>query len=206
MANTKKTKNSSSSNKKTTTKKVNSKKKTTNKIVSNKKETVNYKLIVLILVIVLIVIGLSLVFNANKSVTCVKNGIINNGVKQTNEIVLNGKDIINSVDVKKTIVIDTKYDSNYLDIIEDSIKKAYDDKNIKCSTKKESNSLIVNLSYTKKEKYILDDLDIIISDAGVSVNVINDDNYDSYASIDLTNNNKKDDLIKEFQTKKYICK
>ena len=135
-----------------------------------------------------------------------KKGEFNSGIKQTNEIILNGKNIINSVDVKKTIILDSKYDSNYLTIIEDSVKKAYKDKNIKCSTKIEDNSLIVNLSYTKKQKYILDDLDIVVSDDGVSVNIINDDNYNTYAGIDLSKDNNKDDLIKSYKIKKYVCK
>lgn len=189
------------------------KKTTRRKKRKNNKMNLNNKKIISIVVVLIVamIIVLSFIISGKNDdyIICNKQTKYNNGIKQDVKLKYYfKKDITTKVDVKKVIYIDKNIDKaeySYPNVIKQSIDNIYKDvKNYESSAN--DDSVVIKMTYDDDKFHILDDLIITIQDKNVSVNVLTQDNYDSYASIDLSKQVLKDEIIKKLNNKQFKCK
>lgn len=160
--------------------------------------------IIVITIIILAVLIISLIIN-NKKITCSKK-INDKKIVMNNNIVvnLNGKKIKN-IKVNKNIIIDDNT-IDYLSALQDSLENNYKRQEIKYSMERRNNKLIVNLTYDKKKEYILEDLYIDLQDAGMSINIISEDNENIYGKLNIGKEYEYKNIIKILEKANYVCK
>lgn len=183
------------------------KKRKNNKMNLNNKKIIS---IVVVLIVAMIIVLSFIISGKNDNyITCNKQTKYNNGIKQDVKLKYYfKKDITTKVDVKKVIYIDKNIDKaeySYTNVIKQSIDNIYKDvKNYESSAN--DDSVVIKMTYDDDKFHILDDLIITIQDKNVSVNVLTQDNYDSYASIDLSKQVLKEEIIKKLNNKQFKCK
>lgn len=161
--------------------------------------------IIVITIIILAVLIITLIFGNNKKITCSKK-INDKKIVMNNNVVvnLNGKNIKN-IKVKKNIKIDDNT-IDYLSALQDSLENNYKRQEIKYSMERRDNKLIVNLTYDKKKEYILEDLYIDLQDAGMSINIISEDNENIYGKLNIGKKYEYENIIKILEKANYMCK
>ena len=167
-------------------------------------------LICLVMIFVVLLMCLICYTLKSKSFTCSRNNPYDKGVNQLNEISFNySRKKLDSVVINKKITIDDKSNANklsYLKIIDESLKSSYEMKKIEYSSKIENDALLIKLSYKDKKRYILDDVDIVLEGASVSVNVVTEDNNNNRINVDLEEKNNKNRVKEDLENKGYVCK
>lgn len=160
--------------------------------------------IIVITIIILAVLIISLIIN-NKKITCSKK-INDKKIVMNNNIVvnLNGKKIKN-IKVEKNIKIDDNT-IDYLSALQDSLENNYKKQEIKYSMERKGNELIANLTYDKKKEYILDNLYVDLQDAGMSINIISEDNENIYGKLNIGKKYEYENIIKILEKANYMCK
>lgn len=161
--------------------------------------------IIVITTIILAVLIITLIFGNNKKITCSKK-INDKKIVMNNNIVvnLNGKKIKN-IKVKKNIKIDDNT-IDYLSALQDSLENNYKNQEIKYSMERKGNELIANLTYDKKKEYILDNLYVDLQDAGMSINIISEDNENIYGKLNIGKEYEYENIIKILEKANYVCK
>ena len=183
-----------------------------NKKKRKKKNKNNFNTKIIIAVVLCFIAIVMLIFtigHINGKVVCSGVHEYDVGVRQLNDIsfIYKNKNL-NSIKVIKTITVNNEFKENqasYLDVINDSLKQVYKQKNINYVSKIEKNKLIITLTYNDKEKFILNDSDIIITTEGVSVNVMQEDNNNGRINIDMSKDYSKDNLKSIMANNKYSC-
>lgn len=161
--------------------------------------------IIVITIIILAVLIITLIFGNNKKITCSKK-INDKKIVMNNNIVvnLNGKKIKN-IKVKKNIKIDDNT-IGYLSALQDSLENNYKKQEIKYSMERKGNELIANLTYDRKKEYILDNLYVDLQDAGMSINIISEDNENIYGKLNIGKEYEYENIIKILEKANYVCK
>lgn len=161
--------------------------------------------IIVITIIILAVLIITLIFGNNKKITCSKK-INDKKIVMNNNVVvnLNGKKIKN-IKVKKNIKIDDNT-IDYLSALQDSLENNYKKQEIKYSMERKGNELIANLTYDKKKEYILDNLYVDLQDAGMSINIISEDNENIYGKLNIGKEYEYENIIKILEKANYVCK
>ena len=164
---------------------------------------------VVLCVIAVILLGFA-ICRINGKIKCEKVHEYDVGVEQLNEFKFAYRfNDLASINVTKTITINDDLKENelsYLQIIDESLKNVYKQKGIVYTSKIKNDKLIVFLKYADKNKYVLNDSDIIISKDGVSVNIMTKDNNNGRVNIDLSKKYSKDKIRNIMKKSKYICK
>ncbi len=162
-----------------------------------------------VVLVLLFIFVLSITAGKSSKLVCTKKTKYEKGIKQ--EITLTyyyKKNKINKVDVDKKIKIDNSVETSsysYSSVIKESLDSNYS-KNKSYKSKIVDNGVDVSFSYSDNKFHILDDLDILIEDKSVSVNILSEDNYNSYANIDLSKNYSIKSVIRDLEKKNYTCK
>lgn len=161
--------------------------------------------IIVITIIILAVLIITLIFGNNKKIICSKK-INDKKIVMNNNVVvnLNGKNIKN-IKVNKNIIIDDNT-IDYLSALQDSLENNYKRQEIKYSMERKGNELIANLTYDKKKEYILEDLYIDLQDAGMSINIISEDNENIYGKLNIGKEYEYKNIIKILEKANYVCK
>lgn len=186
-------------------KKVKGKKKTVkNKPNDNKKSLI---IIGMTLLVIIIIITLIMMINGTKTITCVSEGKEKSGVKQDGKIVVSlKKEHVEKVMVTKKITIKENSDEiNYFDAVKLALEDAYNKLGIKYKMRKEDNTLIVDLTYNKKQKYIIDNVEALIENGGIIINIVSNDEENNYSSIDLSKKYNNKEIMEIFEKNHYKC-
>lgn len=162
-----------------------------------------------VVLVLLFIFVLSITTGGSSKLVCTKKTNYENGVKQDISLTYYyKKNKINKVDVNKKIKIDNSVETSsysYSSVIKETLDSNYG-KNKSYKSKIIDNGVEVNLSYSDNKFHILDDLDILINDKSVSVNILSEDNYNSYANIDLSKSYSIKSVIRDLEKKNYTCK
>ncbi len=162
-----------------------------------------------VVLVLLFIFVLSVTARGSSKLVCTKKTKYEKGIKQDISLTYYyKKNKINKVDVDKKIKINKKVKTSsysYSSVIKESLDSNYG-KNKSYKSKIVDNGVDVSLSYSDNKFHILDDLIISIEDKSVSVNILSEDNYNSYANIDLSKNYSIKSVIRDLEKKNYTCK
>lgn len=184
------------------------KRKKNNKIKLKNKKIISI-LVITLIVIMIVVLSFIISGKNDDYIVCSKQTEYNNGIKQDVKLKYYfKKEAATKVDVEKVIYIDKNVDKaeySYPNVIKQSIDNIYKEvKNYESSVN--NDSIKIKMTYDDENFHILDDLIITIQDKNVSVNVLTQDNYNSYASIDLSKQVLRKEIIKKLSDKQFKCK
>ena len=113
---------------------------------------------------------------------------------------------IENIHNKRIITLKSKTNNSYLQMIKGLIKQQYKTDGVDSKIDTKDNIIILDLNYTKKQKYIIDNLSINIEDVGLSYDIISNDIEGQYGTLDLSKKYSKKEIIKILKRANYVCK
>ena len=179
-----------------------SKKRKTTKQKNNKQNKILITIISVFLI--LLIILLVIIFNS-KNLTCTKtskDGIVTSSDKVVFK--LKGEKI-NNIKVTKKFLVDSKDNIDYISSVKTALNSIYKDLGVKYKIEEEKNSVILEVTYDKNKEYIIDNVFLVMEQDGISINLISEDNENSYGKINLSKKYTTDDLKTIFKKAKYTC-
>ena len=167
-----------------------------------KKEFSNKKTIILIsIVFVITLIILLFTLNSSKLIDCTKTTIHENILVETKKVSIKVKgNRIKSVKLSKIMQFEEVY-KPYIDIVKDALEKEYKKYNLISTISRNDNMLIIDIE--SDEKYLLDNIDVSLSNESVSINIM--PIYD-LQSINLVDKELFGQIIEFINKNEYICK
>ncbi len=192
-------------NKKTKSKTQNKKITDKKKIKEKNKKPLMYVIGALVLLIIIVIIVL-MSFPRKTKILCEYSGSNKNGITQNSFVsFVMKKDSLSEVKEIKEFVLDDDKKNTYLSILEATLDEVYKNTDYNYSVTKEENKIIVSIEYKSKDKFVFDNVDIMLENEGISVNVISEDNTSNREVIKLSEKNDVKNIKKLFKNHNYVC-